>query len=137
MYVSYQKPLSHIYCTNKYYVRAMGLDEKNELTVSRDFMELSTIDQIERKLYQLLDTLDICVSELDGCYAIYFIQIERMSLNGNNFLKINGTDIARLLSLTIDIITQRTFWIDRRLQRLVIETYNVFIIKYKVNDRTW
>ncbi|CAF5117845.1 unnamed protein product, partial [Rotaria sp. Silwood1] len=44
--------------------------------------------------------------------------MERMNLNGNNFLKINGTDIARLLGLTIDIITQRTFWIDRRLQRL-------------------
>ncbi|CAF1430765.1 unnamed protein product [Rotaria sp. Silwood1] len=100
------------------------------------FLRALAIDQIERKLYQLLDTLDICISGLDGCYAIYFIQMERMNLNGNNFLKINGTDIARLLGLTIDIITQRTFWIDRRLQRLNIETYNVFIIKYKVNDRT-
>ncbi|CAF5116188.1 unnamed protein product, partial [Rotaria sp. Silwood1] len=43
MYVSYQEPLSPIYCTNKYYVRAIGPDEKNELTVSRDFMELSGI----------------------------------------------------------------------------------------------
>ncbi|CAF5114734.1 unnamed protein product, partial [Rotaria sp. Silwood1] len=33
--------VSHIYCTNKYYVRAIGPDEKSELTVSRDFMELS------------------------------------------------------------------------------------------------
>ncbi|CAF5095318.1 unnamed protein product, partial [Rotaria sp. Silwood1] len=37
------EPLSPIYCTNKYYVRAIGPDEKNELTVSRDFMELSGI----------------------------------------------------------------------------------------------
>ncbi|CAF5068864.1 unnamed protein product, partial [Rotaria sp. Silwood1] len=95
------------------------------------FLRALAIDQIERKLYQLLDTLDICISGLDGCYAIYFIQMERMNLNGNNFLKINGTDIARLLGLTIDIITQRTFWIDRRLQRLNIETYDVSIIKYK------
>ncbi|CAF5176590.1 unnamed protein product, partial [Rotaria sp. Silwood1] len=53
MYVSYQKPLSHLYCTNKSYVRAMGLDEKNELTVSRDFMELSSItcDWKDQKLY--------------------------------------------------------------------------------------
>ncbi|CAF5168883.1 unnamed protein product, partial [Rotaria sp. Silwood1] len=35
------KPLSHIYCTNKYYVRSIGLGEKNESTVLRDFMELS------------------------------------------------------------------------------------------------
>ncbi|CAF5012376.1 unnamed protein product, partial [Rotaria sp. Silwood1] len=92
---------TYIYCTNKYYVHAIGLDEKNELTVSRDFMELPgitydwkdqklyidkihqmnfngtrfflralAIDQIERKLYQLLDTLDICVSELVGCCGI-------------------------------------------------------------------
>ncbi|CAF5144834.1 unnamed protein product, partial [Rotaria sp. Silwood1] len=33
--------VSHIYCTNKYYVRAIGPDEKNELTVLSDFMELS------------------------------------------------------------------------------------------------
>ncbi|CAF4453101.1 unnamed protein product, partial [Rotaria sp. Silwood2] len=35
------------------------------------------------------------------------------------------------LSLTIDIITQRIFSIDRRLQRLDIKTYDVFIIKDK------
>ncbi|CAF5034161.1 unnamed protein product, partial [Rotaria sp. Silwood1] len=53
MYVSYQEPLSHIYCTNKYHVRAIGPDEKNELTVSRDFMELSgiTYDCKDQKLY--------------------------------------------------------------------------------------
>ncbi|CAF5067101.1 unnamed protein product, partial [Rotaria sp. Silwood1] len=32
------------------------------------FLRTLAIDQIERKLYQLLDILDICISGLDGCY---------------------------------------------------------------------
>ncbi|CAF1536966.1 unnamed protein product, partial [Rotaria sp. Silwood1] len=32
------------------------------------FLRTLAIDQIERKLYQLLDILDICIIGLDGCY---------------------------------------------------------------------
>ncbi|CAF3898744.1 unnamed protein product [Rotaria sp. Silwood2] len=188
----------YVYYTNRYYVRAIGLDEQNELTVSRGFMELSSItydwkdqklyigdrvagkiyrmnfngtqstviiednqirylralaiDWIGRKLYQLLSTPEIRVSELDGRYGITLLDsrylsqpnyltidplvgylfysdwgqahIGRINLDGNNFVKIIGTDVAGPLGLTIDIITQRVFWIDRRLQRLEFSNYN-------------
>ncbi|CAF5128462.1 unnamed protein product, partial [Rotaria socialis] len=44
--------------------------------------------------------------------------IGRINLDGSNFVKIISTDIAGPLGLTIDLITNRIFWIDRRLQRL-------------------
>ncbi|CAF5068698.1 unnamed protein product, partial [Rotaria sp. Silwood1] len=50
--------------------------------------------------------------------------IGRINLDGNNFVKIIGTDVAGPLGLTIDIVTRRIFWIDRRLQRLEFSNYN-------------
>ncbi len=182
----------YVFYTNKYYVRAMDLDEQSELTIARSFMELSSItydwkdrklyigdaiankiyrmnlngtqstvliegnqirylralaiDWIGRKLYQLTGTPEIRVSELDGRYGITLLNsrylsqpnylaidplvgylfysdwgqphIGRINLDGSNFVKIIGTDTAGPLGLTIDIITQRIFWVDRRLQRL-------------------
>jgi hypothetical protein len=104
------------------------------------------VDWIGRKLYQLMGTPELRVSELDGRSGITLLNsrylsqpnylaldplvgylfysdwgqphIGRINLDGSNFVKIIGTDIAGPLGLTIDIITQRIFWIDRRLQRL-------------------
>lgn len=182
----------YVYYINKYYVRAIGLDEQAELTAARGFMELSSIsydwkdqklyvgdrvankiyrmnlngsqstvilegnrqrnlralavDWIGRKLYQLFGTPEIRVSELDGRFQIQLLDsrylsqpnyitldplagylfysdwgqahIGRINLDGSNFVKIVGIDTAGPLGLTIDIITKRIFWIDRRLQRL-------------------
>ncbi|CAF1669761.1 unnamed protein product, partial [Rotaria sordida] len=43
----------YVYYTNKYYVRAIGLDEQNQITIARGFMELSSItyDWKDQKLY--------------------------------------------------------------------------------------
>jgi hypothetical protein len=113
------------------------------------------IDWIGRKLYQLLGTPELRVSELDGRNGIQLLNsrylsqpnylaidslvgylfysdwgqahIGRINLDGSNFVKIIGTDIAGPLGLTIDIITQRIFWIDRRLQRLeYVQKRNIF-----------
>jgi sugar lactone lactonase YvrE len=104
------------------------------------------VDWIGRKLYQLMSTPELRVSELDGRNGITLLNsrylsqpnyialdplvgylfysdwgqahIGRINLDGSNFVKVIGTDTAGPLGLTIDIITQRIFWIDRRLQRL-------------------
>jgi hypothetical protein len=104
------------------------------------------IDWIGRKLYRLMGTPEIRVSELDGRNDISLLNsrylsqpnylaidslvgylfysdwgqahIGRINLDGSNFFKVIATDIAGPLGLTIDIITKRIFWIDRRLQRL-------------------
>ena len=182
----------HVFYTNKFYVRAIDLDEQTEMTIARDFMELSSIaydwqgrklyvgdsvasrvyrmnlngtqstvllegdrarfvralavDWIGRKLYQLKSGPELQVCELDGRYGITLLDskylsqpnylaldplagylfysdwgqahIGRINLDGSNFVKVIGTDIAGPLGLTIDTITQRIFWIDRRLQRV-------------------
>ncbi|CAF2441445.1 unnamed protein product [Rotaria sp. Silwood2] len=36
--------VSYVYYKNKYYVSAISLDERNELTFAHDFMELSSIE---------------------------------------------------------------------------------------------
>ncbi len=184
--------IPHVFYTNKFYVRAIDLDEQTEMTIVRGFMELSSItydwkdrklyvgdrvankiyrmnlngtqstviiegnqvrylralavDWIGRKLYQLLGTPELRVSELDGRNGITLLNsrylsqpnylaidpsvgylfysdwgqphIGRINLDGSNFVKVIGTDTAGPLGLTIDIITQRIFWMDRRLQRL-------------------
>ena len=182
----------YVFYTNKYYVRAIDLDEQTELMIARDFIELSSIaydwkdrklyvgdtfgskiyrmnlngtqstaiiegnsvrflralafDWIGRKLYRLMSTPEIRVSELDGRNDIVLLNsrylaqpnylaidslegylfysdwgqahIGRINLDGSNFMKIIGTDTAGPLGLTVDIITKRIFWIDRRLQRV-------------------
>lgn len=182
----------HVFYTNKYYVRAIDLDEQTEMTIARNFMELSSIaydwrdrklyvsdlvaskiyrmnlngtqstvfmegdraryiralamDWIGRKLYQLSALPEIRVSELDGRFNIKLLDyrylsqpnylaldplagylfysdwgqphIGRINLDGSNFVKVIGTDVAGPLGLTVDIITKRIFWLDRRLQRL-------------------
>ena len=182
----------HVFYTNKYYIRAIDLDEQMELTISRGFMELSSItydwkdrklyvgdalankiyrmnlngtqsttiiegnrafslralavDWIGRKLYRLTGTPELRVSELNGRNDISLLNsqylsqpnylaidslvgylfysdwgqahIGRINLDGSNFVKVIGTDTAGPLGLTVDIITKRIFWIDRRLQRL-------------------
>jgi low density lipoprotein-related protein 2 len=182
----------HVFYTNKYYVRAIDLNEQLEMTIARNFIELSSIaydwsdrklyvsdtiankvyrmnfngtqltvlldedrvqyiralaiDWIGRKLYQLTTIPEIRVCDLNGQNGISLLNsrylsqpnylaldptvgylfytdwgqphIGRINLDGSNFLKIIGTDIAGPLGLTIDMITQRIFWIDRRLQRL-------------------
>jgi low density lipoprotein receptor-related protein 5/6 len=182
----------YVFYTNKYYVRAIDLDERTELTIARGFMELSsiaydwkdrklyvgdtvankiyrmnlngtqstvliegnqirslralTIDWIGRKLYQLMGTPELRVSELDGRLGITLLDsrylsqpnylaidplvgylfysdwgqphIGRINLDGSNFVKVIATDTAGPLGLTSDIITKRIFWLDRRLQRL-------------------
>jgi low density lipoprotein receptor-related protein 5/6 len=105
-----------------------------------------TIDWIGRKLYQLMGTPELRVSELDGRLGITLLDsrylsqpnylaidplvgylfysdwgqphIGRINLDGSNFVKVIGTDTAGPLGLTSDIITKRIFWLDRRLQRL-------------------
>ncbi|CAF0886571.1 unnamed protein product [Adineta steineri] len=111
-----------------------------------------SIDWIGRKLYQLLGIPELRVCELDGRNEITLLNsrylsqpnylaidplvgylfysdwgqphIGRINLDGSNFVKIIGTDIAGPLGLTVDIITQRIFWIDRPLQRLEFSNYN-------------
>ena len=168
------------------------MDEQTEMTVARNFMELSSIsydwkerklyasdtaasriyrmnlngsqstvviegdraryiralavDWIGRKLYQLSGVPELRVSELDGRFNVKLLDsrylsqpnylaldpfvgylfysdwgqphIGRINLDGSNFVKVIGTDVAGPLGLTIDTITKRIFWIDRRLQRL-------------------
>ncbi len=110
------------------------------------YLRALAVDWIGRKLYQLLGTPELRVSELDGRNGITLLNsrylsqpnylaidpsvgylfysdwgqphIGRINLDGSNFVKVIGTDTAGPLGLTIDIITQRIFWMDRRLQRL-------------------
>jgi hypothetical protein len=44
--------------------------------------------------------------------------IGTINLDASHFIKVIGTDTAEPLGLTIDIIMQRSFWIDRRSQTL-------------------
>ncbi|CAM4944086.1 unnamed protein product [Rotaria socialis] len=116
------------------------------------FLRAIAVDWIGRKLYQLTGTPELRVSELDGRFGITLLDsrylsqpnyiaidplvgylfysdwgqphIGRINLDGSNFVKIISTDIAGPLGLTIDLITNRIFWIDRRLQRLEFSNYN-------------
>lgn len=110
------------------------------------FLRALAIDWIGRKLYRLMSTPELRVTELDGRNDISLLNnrylsqpnylaidslegylfysdwgqphIGRINLDGSNFVKVIGTDTAGPLGLTIDIITKRIFWIDRRLQRV-------------------
>ena len=110
------------------------------------YVRALAVDWIGRKLYQLTSGPQLQVYELDGRYGITLLDskylsqpnylaldplagylfysdwgqphIGRINLDGSNFVKVIGTDIAGPLGLTIDTITQRIFWIDRRLQRV-------------------
>ena len=110
------------------------------------YLRALAVDWIGRKLYQMMGTPELRVSELDGRYGITLLDsrhlsqpnylavdplvgylfysdwgqphIGRINLDGSNFVKVIGTDISGPLGLTIDLITQRIFWIDGRLQRL-------------------
>ena len=182
----------HVFYTNRYYVRSIDIDEQTEMTIARNFIQLSSIaydwrdrklyvsdaidnkmyrmnlngsqsttiisadrargvralaiDWIGRKLYYLQGTPELRVCELDGRFNIRLLDsrymsqpnyitldplagylfysdwgqphIGRINLDGSNFVKVIGIDIAGPVGLTIDLITQRIFWIDRRLQRL-------------------
>ena len=194
-----------MFYTNRYYIRAIDLNEQIELTIARGFMELSgitydwrsqklyvgdrvankiyqmnlngtqstpiiegyrirylralAVDWIGRKLYQLTSIPELRVSELDGRYDIALLDsrylsrpnylaidplvgylfysdwgqphIGRLNLDGSHFVKIISTYIAGPLGLTVDTITQRIFWIDRRLQRLeyvnILQVYSFVV----------
>lgn len=110
------------------------------------YIRALALDWIGRKLYHLITTPELRVCELNGRSSIKLLDskylsqpnylaldpltgylfysdwgqphIGRINLDGSNFVKVIGTDIAGPLGLTIDLITRRIFWIDRRLQRL-------------------
>lgn len=110
------------------------------------FVRSMALDWIGRKLYYLQSTPEIRVCELNGQSNIMLIDskylsqpnfivvdplvgylfysdwgqphIGRINMDGTNFYKVISNDISGPLGLTVDLITQRLFWIDRRLQRL-------------------
>lgn len=136
----------------------MNLNGSQSTTIAENTRARSlTVDWIGRKLYYLTSAPELRVSELDGRFDIVLLDskylsqpnyvvvdplvgylfytdwgqphVGRINLDGTNFVKIIGTDTAGPIGLTIDLVTKRLFWIDRRLQRLEYENVHRFLFE--------